>query len=66
MKDLRFTCRECGADTGICAMDDTQLWCEDCCPDHDYEYEAGERRHLCIHCNAEPPLDWYSCDDDYV
>ncbi|UYZ08572.1 hypothetical protein CFBP5507_06105 [Agrobacterium salinitolerans] len=61
MSEHDFHCRECHAPTPIAAADGSPLWCEECCPDHEYEYQRGEGNR-CIHCNAEPPDDWYEVD----
>lgn len=34
-------------------------YCEEHCPDHEYEYDRGERASFCKHCNARRPDDWY-------
>lgn len=61
MSSPDFHCRECRAPTHIAAADGSALWCSECCPEHEYEYERSEG-HRCIHCHAEPPDDWYEVD----
>jgi hypothetical protein len=60
----RVLCSKCGADDVLAYHTVETAICPNCCEDHEYEYERGERRHYCQHCSAEPPDDWYYCDDD--
>lgn len=60
----RVLCSKCGADEVLCYMEAATAVCPNCCEDHEYEYEPGERTHWCRHCGQEPPADWYYCEDD--
>lgn len=70
--NMLFTCRVCGVEVGTHPFTinergeevGSQGICEKHCEDHEFEYVRGERRHECKHCGAEPPDDWYYCDDD--
>lgn len=59
-----FACKICGAETPLRQLCDVRSVCPEHCDDHDYEYDRFDRRHYCAHCGAEPPDDWYYCDDD--
>jgi len=37
--------------------------CPEHCPDHEYEYERGDRKHYCKTCGQEPPPDFYRDDN---
>lgn len=60
----RVLCSKCGADEVLCYMTAETAVCPNCCEDHEYEYERGERTYWCQHCGSEPPDDWYYSDDD--
>jgi NMD protein affecting ribosome stability and mRNA decay len=60
----RVMCSKCGADEVISYMAAATAICPNCCDDHEYEYERSDRTHYCQHCGAEPPADWYYCEDD--
>lgn len=60
-KPSEFKCVVCGKETDI-SNTNGQTWCEECCPDHDYAYDPGDRTRYCIHCGAEPPYDWHGYD----
>lgn len=53
-----FKCHKCGKDTLVAPVDGPAV-CPECCEDHDYKYERGERGHFCIHCFAKAPDDWF-------
>jgi hypothetical protein len=55
-------CKVCGTLCFVYPSDGTQGVCPEHCPDHEYEYERGERRHMCKTCGAEPPMDWFDVD----
>lgn len=57
-----FHCGKCGAETTIAPDPPAKAVCENCCEDHDYRYERGERAHLCVHCGKPAPEDWYDHD----
>ena len=57
-----FKCGTCGNTAAVSPpSDDDPTFCQECCPDHEYEYERGEG-HRCKTCNAEPPLDWFDVE----
>lgn len=64
MSDIDFSCRVCGKQCDSAPPLPERAVCEDCCEEHDYEYEPSERTHLCKHCCKPVDLDWYRCDDD--
>lgn len=61
IRQEQFRCR-CGVAATIAPADGGYAVCENCCEDHDYQYERGDG-HRCIHCFAERPADWGNCDD---
>lgn len=56
-----FICGRCGADTVLASADGSPAVCVDCCEDHEYIYEPGDG-HMCMHCGARPPDDWFMVD----
>lgn len=50
-----FSCRSCGADCPVAPDFPGQAVCENCCPDHEYEYDAMQRESFCAHCYKERP-----------
>jgi hypothetical protein len=54
-----FGCIACGAECVVRPSAAPRGICPDCCTDHDYEYDRGDRRFYCDHCGMEPPADWY-------
>lgn len=60
-----FKCVICQVECQTCPADGGWAFCEEHCPDHQYEYDPGERKSLCIDCGAERPDDW-SFDDDVI
>lgn len=44
------TCAKCGCEVDQYYDDPTKDICEDCCDDHQYEYDKWERAHLCKNC----------------
>lgn len=61
MADPKFRCTVCKTETPIANVTGP-TWCEKCCPDHDYEYDPGDRTRYCKNCGAEPPYDWHGYD----
>lgn len=61
---IDFNCHKCGKQCDVAPMPPLRAICEDCCEDHEYDYDATERWHLCRHCNRRIDPDWYHCDDD--
>lgn len=56
-EELFFTCNRCGKPT-VSAPDPPGLaWCEECCTDHEYEYDRDRRGRFCNRCDAK--------DEDY-
>ncbi len=43
--------------------DEGPVYCPDCCPDHDYEYDKYERAHVCNICGGLRPYEDY-CEGD--
>jgi len=68
---LLFSCRVCGVElpghpvvtNDMGEQVGVQGVCEAHCEDHDYQHD-GYRSFACIHCDAEPPDDWFYSDDD--
>lgn len=60
----RVLCSKCGADEVLQYTTAETAVCPNCCEDHEYEYERGDRTHYCQHCGQEPSPDWYYCEDD--
>ena len=56
---VEFKCGTCGADVDLAPDPPEKPVCENCCPDHEYEYVREERRHACKRCGKEPPFDWF-------
>lgn len=52
-----FKCTECGAECPISDPVEGAI-CEEHCGDHNYEYDRGERKWSCVHCDKERPYDW--------
>lgn len=52
-----FKCSVCGEQCTV-APQDGPAFCEQHCPEHDYQYEPGEGPR-CVICFAEPPADYY-------
>ena len=57
-----FHCKVCRKEIDGCAPDGSPLWCEDCCPDHEYEYDRGRQGHFCKRCDQQAPYDWYDTE----
>lgn len=55
-----FKCGNCGG-AAVLSPPVGETCCENCCPDHQYEYDRFEG-HRCKTCHAEPPLDWFSVE----
>ena len=54
---IDFNCQKCGVECST-APDLPKLpICENCCEDHNYEYESFLRQHVCIHCGKKQPED---------
>lgn len=53
MTDLSFACVCCGVECPIAP--DPPEWpvCEDCCPDHEYQYDTWRRGRYCLHCDKQ-------------
>lgn len=60
----KVICSKCSADDVIVYMTPEDAICPACCPDHEYEYERGDRDWFCKHCGDVAPEDWLRCDDD--
>lgn len=58
-KDIDFKCKKCGKECGTAPIDDSGAICEDCCEDHDYEYDPDRQEHHCVHCDKLAPDDWF-------
>ncbi len=61
-------CRVCGTRDEIYCWDENNpgaTICINCCEHPDYQYDRCERRHFCVECGNDPPLDWggYECDE---
>lgn len=54
-----FHCAKCRKELGGGPVDGSPAWCEDCCPDHDFEYDRDRRGHFCKHCDMQAPYEWY-------
>jgi len=54
-----FSCQKCGKECDVAPQPPARAICEDCCEDHEYVYEQGERGHFCKHCNKPAPPDWF-------
>lgn len=61
MADPKFECHKCKKETEVANVG-KMTWCEECCPDHDYAYDPGDRTRYCVNCGAEPPYDWHGYD----
>lgn len=62
MSVIDFSCRVCGVQCDIAPDPPDRAVCPEHCEDHDYIYIQGEQTHVCKHCGASPPIDYY---DDY-
>lgn len=58
----RVLCSKCGRDEVVVYDKPETAICRDCCEDHEYEYDRGDRKHYCKNCGAEPPPDFYYDD----
>ena len=58
-----FHCYSCGAETTLAPDPPARAVCEECCEDHDYQYLAGERNHVCIHCGKAATAEFYDDAD---
>ena len=56
---MNVVCSKCGRDEVIVYDSPETAVCPECCDDHDYIYDRGDRKHYCKNCGAEPPYDWY-------
>jgi NMD protein affecting ribosome stability and mRNA decay len=59
MSEIDFSCRVCGKQCDSAPLPPVRAVCEDCCDDHDYQYERELRGHFCVHCGKPAPLDWF-------
>ena len=50
-----------GEQAAVAPADGGPAFCEQHCPDHDYQYQRAEG-HRCVTCFAEPPPDWFDVD----
>lgn len=67
MTEPIFKCARCGAGTELAAPNPAITVCQDCCEDHDYEYDSCAEWAMCQHCNAPAPDDYYTeGPDDYI
>lgn len=53
-----FRCHVCGKECDIAPQPPERAICEECCEDHEYEYDRGERWKFCAHCGKPIPEDW--------
>lgn len=51
--DPDFHCHKCGVETTTAPLLPKLSVCENCCEDHEYEYDSYERAKFCIHCNKQ-------------
>lgn len=63
MTDMRVLCSKCQGGNVLVYMTVASAICPNCCDDHDYRYEGRGDGHMCIHCGANPPDDWYDVSD---
>lgn len=59
MAEPVFKCAKCGADTDLAAPNPADTACQNCCEDHDYEYDTAAEWSLCRYCSADAPDDYY-------
>lgn len=59
MLDRIVLCSVCGSNEVICYRDPNEAVCPDHCPDHEWEYERGERRWECKTCGVPAPPEFY-------
>lgn len=52
-----FACRVCGKECPTASAEGAI--CEDCCEDHQYEYDKWRRNKFCVHCDRQIPDDFY-------
>lgn len=52
---IDFTCRVCGIECDVAPNPPGRAVCEAHCPDHNYEYDRWERKHLCTICSKIRP-----------
>ena len=57
-----LVCIVCKGPTAIAPAGGELGVCAEHCEDHSYEYERGTGWR-CVHCDAEPPADWFDFDD---
>ena len=50
---INFKCRICGTECPVAPEPPGQAICEDCCEDHNYQYDSGRRGKYCVHCDHE-------------
>ena len=59
---IDFSCKVCGKDCLVAPDPPERAICPECCEDHEYEYEPGERSHFCKHCGVQAPDSFYERD----
>lgn len=62
---IDFTCRVCGKECDVAPDLPERAICEEHCEDHEFEYDAYERTHICKHCGKPVDPGWYADDGDY-
>lgn len=50
-------CEACGAEVDCYPDPPAPAYCEECCPDHDYQYDRDERGHICTVCGGRRPYE---------
>lgn len=56
---IDFTCQKCGKECVIAPDPPERAICQDCCEDHEYEYDKWRRGWFCTKCDNEQEPDWY-------
>jgi hypothetical protein len=58
--ETKFECSICGKPTALAdPTDPSKTFCEECCPDHEYERDPMTRRYHCEVCGKDAPEDFY-------
>ncbi len=61
MTDPIFKCKVCGGDTELAAPDG-ETYCQEHCPDHDYQTDSLSDWAMCVNCLKPAPEDFYRED----
>ena len=64
--EIDFSCHVCGKQCDIAPNPPEKAVCDECCADHEYEYDRDEFWHCCKTCGKRVDVDWYYCDDDVI